>query len=112
LLELAPDTVSFDAWQGLESVCNDPLALDLLGEVETIAWGIIPTSEDDLNSLDVPALAERWRTAVSVLGDPDAMLERSVFTPACGLGSRTLAVATLAFSTLTRFAAHPSLRAR
>jgi len=57
----------------------------------TIAWGIIPTSEEILQNISVEILAEKlekiWADLVNLGIDRDQLLSASLITPACGLGT-------------------------
>lgn len=80
-----PDLISFDVNCGapLESVCADSRMRAFLESGGAVAWGVVPTTRAQR---DAEVVAARWLSAVRVLGDPIAIVSRSLFTAACGFG--------------------------
>ena len=71
----------------------------------TIAWGIIPTSEEILQNISVEMLFEKlekiWTDLANLGIDWEQLLLASLITPACGLGTMGQDMAVKAL-TLTR----------
>jgi methionine synthase II (cobalamin-independent) len=90
--------VSFDAFAFAEQffVYRDALAA-FLSRGGNVAWGIVPTDEESLAGLSVPALRQRLLglvARVEALGfRRDQVLRQSLITPSCGLGTRPAATA-------------------
>jgi len=92
LLETSVDVISFDAWNYAEN-----LAL-FAGDVKrfldrggVLAWGIVPTVEEEIMRATEESLVARLDAAMDLLVkkgiDRDLLYERALITPACGLGT-------------------------
>jgi methionine synthase II (cobalamin-independent) len=95
LLGLNLDIISFDAHGYFDRfiTCRDKIHnfLDMGG---VIAWGIVPTSEEDkIIKETAESLSELWeeqaQKLVSDNWDLPAILHRTLITPSCGTGSLT-----------------------
>ena len=89
------DIISFDAHGYFDRfiTCRDKI-LNFLDNGGVIAWGIVPTSEEDLIVKETTeSLSERWeeqaQKLVSENWDLPAILNRTLITPSCGTGSLT-----------------------
>jgi hypothetical protein len=93
------DIINFDAYTYF-----DRFALyrkDLLSFLEregVLAWGLVPTSDDNLASQEsADSLAEKWLERARSLTGPGltlaSVLQHSLITPSCGCGSLGEAVA-------------------
>ena len=99
------DIINFDAYR-----YGPKLAIyadDVAGFLERggcIAWGLVPTTADDLRKETCATLANRFRVAVKALtakGLSESMIrDRSLLTPSCGCGSLNVEQAQRAFSLL------------
>ncbi len=106
LLETSVDVISFDAYNYAENLAlfadNVKHFLDRGG---VLAWGIVPTVEEQIARETVESLVTRLDAAVALLVkkgiDRDLLYERALITPACGLGTISPAAAERAFA-LTR----------
>ena len=89
------DVINFDAYTYF-----DRFALyrrDLLPYLDRgglLAWGIVPTLEEDYINQESPgSLANRWRSQVEELAGKDLSLEtifrQAIITPSCGCGTLT-----------------------
>lgn len=62
-----------------------------------IAWGIVPTDEVKLKQENTESLFSKFQTILKQMKskgiDSDKVLENSLFTPACGLGNKSLETA-------------------
>jgi hypothetical protein len=92
LLDLDMDVLSFDAFSYFDRVVLfREKILSFLINGGVLAWGIVPTSMDDLDQLLSEDLVERWMAqGRELLGgqlDLKKLLERTFITPSCGLGS-------------------------
>ena len=106
LLETSVDVISFDAYTYAENLA---LFADhvkrFLNRGGALAWGIVPTVEEQIASETVDTLLLRLDSAIGLLVkkgiDRDLLYERALITPACGLGPISPAAAERAFA-LTR----------
>lgn len=114
ILGLDLDVVSFDACDYAEHFLIYSREVgEFLSRGGIIAWGIVPTTEGRLEGETPEAAAERWECVVRdllkevakadrTLRDVRALGERSLLTPACGLGGVSVPVAEKAFDVLSR----------
>lgn len=77
--------ISFDAYQGLEVFCADPMAQDFLRAGGRVAFGLVPTWQG-FDQLDPHTLFERWLEAVSGILPIDVLARQTLMTASCGLG--------------------------
>lgn len=104
LFESAVDIVSFDAWNYDEKFTLYPREIKaFLERGGILAWGIVPTNamelkitKDDLKR----KFADVIKRLVSQKVDKELMLENTIFTPSCGLGTRTEKEAEYVFNLL------------
>jgi hypothetical protein len=85
------DILNFDAFGYGDSILLYPAPIkELLDSGGTLAWGIVPTSED-VDTLTADSLADRFEELASKLAskgiDRDLILENSMITSGCGTGS-------------------------
>ncbi len=92
LLNTTVDVISFDAFNYAENLAL--FADDVkrfLGRGGAIAWGIVPTVEEEILRETEDSLLTRLDAAMGLLIrkgiDRDLLLERALITPACGLGT-------------------------
>jgi len=91
LLETSVDLISFDAYNYAENLA---LFADhvrrFLDRGGALAWGIVPTVEEQIASETEDSLLARLDAAIGLLVkkgiDRDLLYERALITPACGLG--------------------------
>ncbi|MCP4574878.1 MAG: hypothetical protein GY846_01135 [Deltaproteobacteria bacterium] len=106
IMAARPDIINFDAFEFIEHFLLYPdLIAGFLREGGTIAWGIVPTSgftgqesEKDLLKKvggGIKKIAEKGLS-------PQTIVERSIFTPSCGMGSMDPANARSAMNLLAR----------
>ncbi|HEX7587829.1 MAG TPA: methionine synthase [Anaerolineae bacterium] len=106
LLETSVDVISFDAFNYAENLA---LFADhvkrFLNRGGALAWGIVPTIEEQIAAETVESLVARLDAAIGLLVkkgiDRDLLYERALITPACGLGTISPSAAERAFA-LTR----------
>lgn len=106
LLETSVNIISFDALNYAENLAlfadDVKKFLDRSG---VLAWGIVPTIEEEIANATVESLVARLDAAMGLLVkkgiDRDLLYERALITPACGLGTVSIAAAERAFA-LTR----------
>jgi hypothetical protein len=98
-LESKVDIINFDAYAYFErfALYKDAFTA-FLNRGGTMAWGMVPTTEPQaIQQETAESLAHRWMTQVQSLLEPQAPIERvlaqSMFTPACGCGSLSEALA-------------------
>ncbi len=106
LLETSVNILSFDALNYAENLAL--FADDVkkfLDRGGVLAWGIVPTVEEEIANATVESLVARLEAAMGLLVkkgiDRDLLYERALITPACGLGTVSVAAAERAFK-LTR----------
>jgi len=92
LMSLNMDIISFDAYQFGEKLVLYSDELDMfLDRGGIIAWGLVPTSDEDIekeNSSTLTACFEKLLKLLERKGfERERILHRSMITPSCGLGS-------------------------
>ncbi|MDY6974150.1 MAG: hypothetical protein SV775_17825 [Thermodesulfobacteriota bacterium] len=93
IMEAGTDIINFDAFAYMDHLLlyKDSIIRFLKGG-GTIAWGIVPTS-DFTGEESVEDLFSRLESGLGRLHqwgiDPDILRERTILTPACGMGTMT-----------------------
>ncbi|HEX73626.1 MAG TPA: methionine synthase [Dehalococcoidia bacterium] len=92
LLGTSADILSFDAYNYAQSLSLYPSEIkEFLDRKGTIAWGIVPNSEDLLAKESVASLKDRLDEAMAPFtrnGIPfKQLLQQGLLTPSCGLAS-------------------------
>ena len=91
LLETNLDILSFDAFGYLETLSLYPEKVrTFLERGGILAWGIVPTREEDLLKETVESLLGRFKRGFETLqekGVDRALLRRAILTPSCGTAS-------------------------
>jgi methionine synthase II (cobalamin-independent) len=107
LLATSVDVLNLDAYSHMDTLALYPDELGVfLNSGGLVAWGIVPNNEE-IASVSAPELAQRLRRGLDdisrkaqargVLISTDTLIERSIITPSCGLGSTTVALAEQVF---------------
>jgi hypothetical protein len=109
VLQTGIDVVNFDAHDYFEGLSLYPRELgEFLERGGTLSWGIVPTS-GAAAAIGAAALVAELRDRMGVLerkGLPrERLRHQALLTPACGLGSRTVAEAEQALDVLVEVAA-------
>ncbi len=93
ILSLDLDILSFDAYGFFDRLitCKDQL-YSFLNRGGIIAWGIVPTSEEDqISNETTESLTAMWEKQAVMLKGPGwdlpALLGRTIITPSCGTGA-------------------------
>lgn len=115
LLETSLDILNFDAYNHAESLSLYPREVRaFLDRGGIIAWGIVPNQEKALEEATVEGLACRLEEAMALLTrkgvEREALLQRCLITPSCGLGGLTPGQASRALELTASLS--ESLRAR
>lgn len=105
VLQCNIDVLSFDAYGYSESLFLYPEQVkDFIEKGGTIAWGIVPTNDEDLNRENADSLLTRLEKNMETLSDKgismDKILTSSLLTPSCGLGPASVDSAKKAFPML------------
>ena len=93
LLDTGPDIINFDAYEYMEhfQLYKDDI-IRFLEQDGIVAWGIIPTSNSTEDE-SVESLFTKLKEGVDRLHkwgvDPELLAQRSILTPACGMGTMT-----------------------
>ena len=105
IIRTGVDILNFDAYG-----CGPRLALyskdvtALLERGGCIAWGIVPTTPEELARETCPSLVDRFRKGVTSLTEKGLsetqILEQSLLTPSCGCGSLSIPETVRVFSLL------------
>jgi hypothetical protein len=101
ICQVAPDILSFDAYQGLETCCGDFAVRSFLHNGGLLACGLVPTFSD-LSGLDVTTLFTRWLLAWKDSSDIRQLASQTLITATCGLGLLSLSQATSTFGHVQR----------
>lgn len=93
LFESGVDIVNFDAWNYAEKFALFPDQLKTFLETGgIIAWGIVPTDAMDLK-ITMKDLKDKFQDIIKTLTargiDKSLILKNTIFTPSCGLGTKT-----------------------
>ncbi|MBE0667916.1 MAG: hypothetical protein IH593_09635 [Bacteroidales bacterium] len=106
LIDADPDIINFDAFEFMDYfLLYSADILHFLQKGGTVAWGIIPTSNFTGNESAQNLLTrlEQGLKGVYEWGiDPEVVAERSILTPACGMGTMTPEEAKNGMSLLSR----------
>ena len=92
LMEAGMDIVAFDAWEYVDTMTLYPDALaKFLKRGGYLAWGIVPASELGAD-IEMDVLVEKFYEGLEKVAKAghvtkEELLERSIITPSCGLGS-------------------------
>jgi hypothetical protein len=91
VLQCKLDVLSFDAYGYSESLfLYTEQVMEFIEKGGTIAWGIVPTNDEDLNHETADSLLVRLEKNMKTLSDKgismDKILTSSLITPSCGLG--------------------------
>jgi len=93
LIEAGPDIINFDAYEYMDYFLLYPDDIvRFIREGGTIAWGIVPTSNFTGNETveDLASKLDQGLKRIHEWGiSPDTLAERSILTPACGMGTMT-----------------------
>jgi hypothetical protein len=103
LLETQVDILNLDAYGYIENLALYPAELrSFLDRGGIIAWGIVPNN-DEIDSVTPGGLADQLRSGIDLICEkaairgvtisPGEFTNRSLITPACGLGSATPEIA-------------------
>ena len=106
LLETSVDVISFDALNYTENLALYTSDVRrFLDRGGVLAWGIVPTVEEEIAAANVDGLAARLDAVIALLVkkgiDRDQLYAQALITPACGLGTVSVSAAERAFA-LTR----------
>jgi methionine synthase II (cobalamin-independent) len=97
LLQTNLDILSFDAYGYIETLSLYPRELKVFLERGGIlAWGIVPTCEEDLSKENVDLLLDRFKKGNEALlkkGIDQTLLRRALITPSCGTASLPIPLA-------------------
>jgi hypothetical protein len=96
MCQAAPDILSFDALQDLETFCGDGYARRFIHDGGLVAFGLVPTISD-LSELDSATLFTRWLLACKDTSDIRQLASRTLITATCGLGLLNLSQAASTF---------------
>jgi hypothetical protein len=99
------DVLNFDAYRyGPRLALYAEAIQDLLARGGCIAWGLVPTTPEELQKESCASLTARFRECVGALtarGISESLVrERSMLTPCCGCGSLTIPEAGRVFALL------------
>lgn len=92
LLKSDIDILSFDAYSFMKEflLYTDDIR-KFLEKSKIIAWGIVPTSAEDLEKITADSLVERMCSAIKQLNvkgiEDEAIFSSSLVTPSCGCGT-------------------------
>ncbi len=96
IMDTGVDIVNFDAYSYFDRFILYPDAIKkFLKRDGIIAWGIVPTGDTaDIEKETPESLAELWKeqaAGIAALGfDKNAVFDRSMITPSCGMGSLSI----------------------
>ena len=105
IIEAGPDIINFDAFDYMDYFLLYPDdILRFLEQGGTVAWGIIPTASFT-GKESIEGLSQRLDNGLTRMYqwgmDPDIIAQRSILTPACGMGTMSPEAATRALDLLS-----------
>jgi methionine synthase II (cobalamin-independent) len=95
VLETDIEVLNFDAYGYADNLfLYGDKVIEFLEKGGMIAWGMVPTMEEDLDKESVDSLTERLENNMKTLVEKgismDGILRSSIITPSCGLGPSTV----------------------
>ncbi|MCD6490542.1 MAG: hypothetical protein J7K20_07455 [Thermodesulfobacterium sp.] len=110
VLDSQADILSFDSFNFYDKliIYKDSLKNFLNEENKYLAWGVIPTNSETLKNISLKEVIHKFEVQLanfsSSLGiSEEEVLKKSLFTPACGLGSLSDALSIKALKLLKSF---------
>lgn len=106
LIDSGVDIVNFDAFDFGDTIALYPESVKSHLEAgNVLAWGVIPTSSEKIQSQTVESLVAKFDAGVNNLAkatglDRELIINQAMITPSCGTGSLPVADAELVFSML------------
>ncbi|UCE36296.1 MAG: methionine synthase [Thermoplasmata archaeon] len=105
VLDTNIEVLNFDAYGYAKNLfLYSEKVIDFIKSGGIIAWGIVPTFEEDLAKESADSLTERLENNMKTLSEKgislDEILSSSIITPSCGLGPSTVFAAEKAFPIL------------
>ena len=96
------DILSFDAYNFMREFLLYPEDIKkFLDDGRTVAWGIVPTSEEALRKENEGSLIREFEKKLKSTGlDMDKLFKQSILTPSCGCGTLTVEETKKAFNLL------------
>ncbi|SPD75077.1 conserved hypothetical protein [uncultured Desulfobacterium sp.] len=110
LIEAGPDIINFDAYAYMEHflLYSDSI-IRFIERGGSTAWGIVPTSgfEEGISLEGLVSKMDSGVTSIYKWGvSPEILAERSILTPACGMGGMETKAAKTAMNMLTWLSAN------
>lgn len=95
VLETEIEVLNFDAYEYTDNLfLYSEKVIEFLKRGGIIAWGIVPTMEEDINKESADSLTERLENNMKTLAEKgvsmDDLFRSSIITPSCGLGPSTV----------------------
>jgi methionine synthase II (cobalamin-independent) len=95
VLETNIEVLNFDAYEYADNLfLYADKVIEFLEKGGMIAWGIVPTMEENLDKENVGSLTERLEKNMKTLAEKgismNDILQSSIITPSCGLGPSTI----------------------
>jgi hypothetical protein len=105
VIESQIDVLNFDAYGYTENLLLYSDSVErFIKRGGIIAWGIVPTNDEDLNKESVDTLTEKLENNMKSLANKgiemEDILHSSIITPSCGLGPSTVSCANKALPIL------------
>jgi methionine synthase II (cobalamin-independent) len=105
VLETDIEVLNFDAFSYADNLfLYSEKIIEFLENGGMIAWGIVPTNDEDLDKETADSLTERLENNIKSLAERgislDDLLASSIITPSCGLGPASVRCAEKALPTL------------
>ena len=105
IIRTTVDVLNFDAYRyGAKLALYGRDVHDFLDRGGCIAWGLVPTTPDELRKETCGSLVEQFKASVEALtrkGIPETLIfEQSLLTPSCGCGSLSIEETRTVFSLL------------
>lgn len=105
------DIISFDAYHFTETLALYPAELNTyLKRGGRLAWGIVPTSKEELNHDNIASLNRKLNQGLELLANkrinPELLYKGFFITPSCGVGSLSERLAEQAIELTSQLCSH------
>ncbi len=113
VLESEIDILNFDSFNFYEKfvIYDNHIKNFLKKDNKYIAWGVIPTDKEQLEKVELEEVLKKFKNqlkdfSVKIDFSEKEILKKSLFTPACGMGSLTVILAEKGLNLLKAFKNH------
>ncbi|MCS7279279.1 MAG: hypothetical protein NZ530_04375 [Thermodesulfobacteriaceae bacterium] len=108
VLESSVQILSFDSFNFFDKLIIYEKFLKKFLERGFLAWGLVPTEKETLTQISLEGIFQKFTFQLKILSEKlkiskEEILEKSLFTPSCGLGNLEVSLAKKALDFLKNF---------